>query len=88
MGQPAKGSEPHPSARERLVAALEASCAALIELQLIRAVGGDDVNAHADLAIDAVRRVIVEVRAARGERRSALAAGFVTGKLVEGSGEP
>ena len=87
MGQRGKGTEQHPLARDRLEAALEASCEALIELELIRALAGDDVNAHANLALDSLRRAIVELRAARGEQQSALAPGFVAGDPRDGSGE-
>jgi hypothetical protein len=74
-------------AGDRLEAALEATCDALIELQLIRTVGGNEVNAHANLAIDSLRRAIVELRAGRGEQPSALAPGFVTGDPRDGSRE-
>jgi hypothetical protein len=74
-------------AGDRLEAALEAACEALIELQLIRTVGGNEVNAHANLAIESLRRAIVELRAGRGEQPSALAPGFVTGDAQDGSAE-
>jgi hypothetical protein len=80
MGEPGNDGERHSLARDSLEAALEASCEALVRLELIREVGGDALKAHADLAIDSLRRAIADIRAARGEHQSALAAGFVTGE--------
>lgn len=83
MGQTSDGGERRSLARDRLEAAVEASCEALIELQLIRAAGGEEVKVHANRAIDSLRRAIVELRAARGERPSVLAPGFVAPEARE-----
>jgi hypothetical protein len=88
MGQRGNAGERHSLARDHLEAALEASCEALVGLQLTRQVGGEAVKAQADQAIDSLRRAIVELRAARGEDQSALAHGFVTGESTEGSSGP
>jgi hypothetical protein len=64
---------------DRLDAVLEASCEALVALEVISA----SVGAHEPLktqigrAMVALRRAIVEVRVARSERPSVLASGFV-----------
>lgn len=83
MGEPGNGGERYSLARDSLEAALQASCEALVRLELIREVGDAAVKAHADLAIDSLRRAIPDIRAARGEHQSALAHGFVTGERPE-----
>jgi hypothetical protein len=78
---------PHPRdylpALDRVEAALEASCAALVTLESINpgaADGTSDIDAtqrHVGLAISALRDAIEELRLAQSDGSSALAIGFV-----------
>jgi hypothetical protein len=74
------------SASDRFEAALQASCDALIELQLIRAqlAGGTDVEAHATRAISALQRAIAEFRSAYRLEPGALDVGFVLARRGRG----
>lgn len=83
--QPGSGQS---SAPDRLEAALQASCEALIALELIHALARDELETHAVRAIESLRRAIAELRAARGEEPSALVHGFVIGRTPEGSPQP
>lgn len=86
MGQRGTGSGQHPLASDHLEAALQADCEALVALQVIRSLANDELEPHVIRAIDALRRAIVDLRAARGETRSPLAHGFVTDVPGDGSG--
>ncbi len=78
---------PHPRdylpALDRIEAALEASCAALVTLESINSVAGDgsdngdSMGGHIGLAIGSLRNVIEELRLAQNNGACALAIGFV-----------
>jgi hypothetical protein len=75
-------TEPHdPAFDEQLEAALEASCAALVELQLVRSLAGEDAElvATSTAAIAALRGAIAELRAAQVGSSHPLSQGFVLG---------
>ena len=68
-------------------AALEASCATLVALQLLGASADDDPHGTRQLTghITSVRRAIAELRAARGETSNPLAFGFVMDRAAAGT---
>jgi hypothetical protein len=85
--------DPHEAkaAAEHVDAALEATCESLVALQLIRALGADDLHGgegQATNAIKLVQRAITELRALRLERTSVLAFGFVAGAPATVAGSP
>lgn len=66
---------------DHLDAVLEASCEALVALEVISASSGSDepLKTQIGRAKGSLRRAIAELRAARSERASVLASGFVIG---------
>jgi hypothetical protein len=73
-------SDPPDSPPDHVEAALEASCDTLVVLQLLRALGADDISGaegQATQAIRSLRAAIAELRAAQELRGSGIAAGFV-----------
>jgi hypothetical protein len=75
-------------ALDRIEAALEASCGALVTLESIKPGPADDLrgidgtHGHLRLAIGSLREAIEELRLAQSKGSSALASGFV----LEGNG--
>lgn len=70
----------YPASPDHLDPALEASCEALVALQLMRTLGGDQIQGaegQMSRAIKSLRLAIAELRMARIQRASALAHGFV-----------
>lgn len=89
MSSRAHGGSLSSVAAERVDAALEASCEALVALQLVRGLASDEsLKLHTTRAIELVRRSIKELRAARGEPPSPFAYGFVLGRQARPSPEP
>jgi hypothetical protein len=62
-------------------AAIDASCAALMALDLVRTFAADDerVTGRVSVAIAALRRAIADLRAQQAEDASAISHGFVSG---------
>jgi hypothetical protein len=79
----------HPPASDYVEAALEASCATLIALQLVRAFAADDPHGtrQTSRAITAIRQAIDELRAMRAAGSGALVHGFVVGGPSACSGD-
>jgi hypothetical protein len=72
-------------ASHHLENAIEASCVALVRLELIRCASGDGAGEIASAenqirqVIDSLRSALAELRLERGDEESALAFGFVVG---------
>ncbi len=87
MSGSAESVMPHPRdylpALDRIEAALEASCGALVTLESINSEGGDGsddpdgLRTHVGMAIRSLRNVIEELRLAQNNGACALAIGFV-----------